>query len=83
MFQLHTFLLVSDDILDNSSIRNGRTCWYRFINNKGMAMNDCIFLEQAIYQILKKYFKDKPYYTDVLEIFHDVREYFVFFPICL
>jgi hypothetical protein len=29
-------------------------------------------LESAIYVILKKYFREKPYYVDIMELFHEV-----------
>jgi farnesyl diphosphate synthase len=36
------------------------------------AVNDGIYLECAIYLILKNHFKGKSYYTDLLELFHEV-----------
>lgn len=36
-----------------------------------IAINDSFYLESAIYVILKKYFKSKPYYVDILELFHE------------
>lgn len=58
--------------MDNAITRRGRPCWYRHNDIGFMAINDGILLEQAIYQLLKKYFKDKPYYVHILELFHDV-----------
>lgn len=70
--QLQAFLLVLDDIMDNSQTRRGRPCWYRQ-NELGLAaINDGILLESGIYQLLRKYFRDQPYYRQVVEIFHDV-----------
>ena len=37
-----------------------------------IAINDALFLESAIYTILKKYFSDKPYYVSIMELFHEV-----------
>lgn len=69
---LQAFLLVLDDIMDNSQTRRGRPCWYRQ-NELGLAaINDGILLESGIYQLLRKYFRDQPYYRQVVEIFHDV-----------
>jgi farnesyl diphosphate synthase len=42
------------------------------VSNAGVALNDASFVETGIYQLLKMHFKDKPYYVDVLELFHDV-----------
>ncbi|VVC29940.1 Hypothetical protein CINCED_3A000903 [Cinara cedri] len=69
---LQAFQLVLDDIMDNAITRRGRPCWYRQNDIGLVAINDGILLEQAIYQLLKKHFNDKPYYTHILELFHDV-----------
>ncbi|XP_022177969.1 farnesyl pyrophosphate synthase-like [Myzus persicae] len=69
---LQAYQLVMDDLMDNAITRRGRPCWYRHNDVGLMAVNDGILLEQAIYQLLKKYFKDKPYYTHILELFYDV-----------
>ncbi|KAJ9590311.1 hypothetical protein L9F63_027849, partial [Diploptera punctata] len=69
MFQ--AFFLVLDDIMDNSITRRGRPCWYRN-NNLGIAaVNDGILMENGLYQLLRRYFRDKPYYVHVMELFHD------------
>ncbi|KAF4520807.1 hypothetical protein B566_EDAN002385 [Ephemera danica] len=69
---LQAFFLVSDDMMDNSETRRGRPCWYKKDDVGMAAMNDCILLEAGIYQLLHKYFRDKPYYVEILELFHDV-----------
>lgn len=58
--------------MDFSTVRRGRPCWYRHNDIGLIAINDGILLEQSIYQLLNKHFKDKPYYTCILELFHDV-----------
>lgn len=37
-----------------------------------MAINDGIVLESCIYRILQKHFRGTPYYTQLLELFHEV-----------
>ncbi|XP_027837608.2 farnesyl pyrophosphate synthase [Aphis gossypii] len=69
---LQAYQLVLDDIMDNAITRRGRPCWYRHNDIGLMAVNDGILLEQTIYQLIKKYFKDKPYYVHILELFYDV-----------
>lgn len=71
--QLQAFFLVLDDVMDDAVTRRGRPCWYRKNDLGVAAINDGILLEAGIYQLLKKYFHDKPYYTSLLELFHDVR----------
>jgi len=59
--------------MDESETRRGRPCWYRLDNLGPSAFNDALLLESSIYMLLKKYFGDKPYYVDLLEIMHDVN----------
>lgn len=61
-----------DDVMDGSETRRGRPCWYRKNNLGVAAINDGILLESGIYQLLRKHFRDKPYYVDIMELFHDV-----------
>ena len=37
-----------------------------------VAINDGIILESCIYRILKSHFKSSPYYTELLDLFHEV-----------
>lgn len=68
---LQAYFLVLDDIIDGSVRRRGRPCWYLYENLGTAAINDGQLLEQGLYQLLGRYFRDKPYYTRVLELFHD------------
>nr|BBH72800.1 farnesyl diphosphate synthase-2 [Nasutitermes takasagoensis] len=69
---LQGHLLVLDDIMDVSTRRRGQTCWYLYENIGPAAVNDAMLLEQGLYQLLRRYFHDKPYYARVLELFHDI-----------
>jgi farnesyl diphosphate synthase len=70
--QLQAHFVVLDDIIDGSERRRGRPCWYLYENLGAAAINDGLHLEQGVYQLLSRYFRDKPYYARVLELFHDV-----------
>ena len=63
--------VVADDIMDGSEMRRGQPCWYRVDNLGTVAINDAMLLEATIYPLLKKYFGEKNYYVDILEMFHD------------
>ena len=52
-------------------MRRGQPCWYRVDNLGPAGFNDAILLEATIYPLLKKYFREKSYYVDIVEIFHD------------
>jgi len=69
---LQAYFLVADDMMDKSITRRGQPCWYRNEKVGEIAINDAFMLEAAIYVLLKKHFKQEPYYVDLLELFHDV-----------
>lgn len=69
---LQAFFLVSDDIMDGSSTRRGKPCWYRQPRVGMIAINDAFMLEAAIFTLLKKFFRDHPNYVDLLELVHEV-----------
>jgi farnesyl diphosphate synthase len=58
--------------MDASITRNGRPCWYRVEGVNKVAINDACMLESALYHLLKRHFRKESYYTDLLELFHDV-----------
>jgi len=68
---LQAFFLVSDDIMDASITRRGQPCWYRVEGVGMIAINDAFMLESAIYFLLKKHFRQDPFYVDLLELFHE------------
>ena len=68
---LQAYFLVLDDVMDHSITRRGQPCWYKQEHIGLMALNDSCYLEAAIYKILKTYFKQQPYYIDIVELFHE------------
>ncbi|XP_033175587.1 farnesyl pyrophosphate synthase isoform X1 [Bombus impatiens] len=69
---LQAFLLMVDDIQDHSEMRRNQPCWYLY-NDIGLtAINDALMLEMCIYQLLKKHFKTKECYVNLLEQFLSV-----------
>jgi len=69
---LHSYFLLLDDIMDGSETRRGAQCWYRQ-NGIGLsAINDGIMVENAVYALLKKHFRNHPAYISLTELFHDV-----------
>ncbi|XP_078334449.1 farnesyl pyrophosphate synthase-like [Crassostrea virginica] len=67
---LQAFFLVADDIMDNSSTRRGKPCWYKQDKVGIVAVNDAIYLECCVYHILHKYCRSKTYYVHVVDLFH-------------
>jgi len=66
-------VLVLDDILDSSYTRRGRPCWFRLPNVGMIAINDGVLLWNHINLMLKKHFRDRPYYVDLLDLFNEVE----------
>ncbi len=74
--QLEASLLVSEDIIDSAEMRRGQPSWHKKEDVGLSAVNDVLLFESCVYSILHKYFKDKPYYVDILNEFHQVRVQF-------
>ncbi|KAF3453270.1 hypothetical protein FNV43_RR03710 [Rhamnella rubrinervis] len=70
---LQAYFLVLDDIMDNSITRRGQPCWFRLPKIGMIAVNDGIILRNHIPRILKKHFRGKPYYVDLLDLFNEVE----------
>lgn len=70
---LQAYFLVLDDIMDGSHTRRGQPCWFRVPKVGMIAANDGILLRNHIPRILKKHFRQKPYYVDLLDLFNEVE----------
>ncbi|OVA19745.1 Polyprenyl synthetase [Macleaya cordata] len=70
---LQAYFLVLDDIMDNSHTRRGQPCWFRVEKVGMIAVNDGVLLRNHIPRILKKHFRAKPYYVDLLDLFNEVE----------
>ncbi|KAJ9562733.1 hypothetical protein OSB04_007893 [Centaurea solstitialis] len=70
---LQACFLVFDDIVDDSHIRRGQPCWFRLPEVGMAAVNDGIILRNHIHKILKKHFRGKAYYVDLLDLFNEVE----------
>nr|AXQ71069.1 farnesyl pyrophosphate synthase [Fritillaria cirrhosa] len=70
---LQAYFLVLDDIMDNSHTRRGQPCWFRQPKVGLIAANDGILLRNHIPRILKRHFREKSYYVDLLDLFNEVE----------
>lgn len=72
--QMQAYLALLDDILDRSLLRRRQPCWYRY-NDIGLAaINDGLMLQSAMFYLIRKHFKGKDCYLNLLETFQDVSE---------
>lgn len=69
---LQTFFLMCDDVMDGSVTRRGQLCWYKQEGVGLLAINDGLYLESAVYHLLKLHFHGKPCYAEFVELFLDV-----------
>ncbi|KAI4296072.1 hypothetical protein L6164_036061 [Bauhinia variegata] len=70
---LQAYFLVLDDIMDDSHTRRGQPCWFRVQKVGTIAVNDGVLLRNHIPRILRKHFRGKPYYVDLLDLFNEVE----------
>ncbi|CAL1409842.1 unnamed protein product [Linum trigynum] len=70
---LQAYFLVLDDIMDASHTRRGQPCWFRLPKVGMIAVNDGILLRNHIPRMLKKHFRNKDYYVDLLDLFNEVE----------
>ncbi|XXG63116.1 hypothetical protein AAC387_Pa05g1375 [Persea americana] len=70
---LQAYFLVLDDIMDGSLTRRGQPCWFRVPKVGFIAVNDGVLLRNHIPRILKRHFREKPYYVDLLDLFNEVE----------
>ena len=60
----------------NSSLFYHLLYWIIYFLQPGIGMdaiNDSFYIECCIYKFLKRHIRGEPYYTDVLELMHEVR----------
>ncbi|GKZ22075.1 hypothetical protein AbraIFM66951_008814 [Aspergillus brasiliensis] len=69
---LQAYLLMHDDIMDNSSTRRGKPCWYRLPSVGMKAVNDGSLLKSSVFFLLKQYFQKHPSYLRMVETFHEL-----------
>ncbi|KAG7963223.1 hypothetical protein I3843_09G107900 [Carya illinoinensis] len=70
---LQAYFLVHDDIMNNSHTRRGQPCWFRVPKVGMIVVNDGVLLRNHIRRILRKHFRDKPYYLHLLDLFDEVE----------
>ena len=75
LFQMQTYFLVADDIMDGAETRRGKPCWYKKDNIGMMAFNDALIIETCIYSILERHLKDHKQYSALVHAFLQVIFY--------
>jgi farnesyl diphosphate synthase len=66
---LQAWLLVADDIMDDSETRRGQPCWYKNGHVGKIAINDAFMIEMFVFRTLKRHFWQEPYYHQLVDLF--------------
>jgi len=69
---LQACFLVADDIMDGSTTRRGKPCWYKNQTVQLDAVNDSLILESWIYFLIKNYFPAGAKRSALVEVFQQV-----------
>lgn len=67
---LQASFLVADDVMDQSTTRRGKPCWYRNPDIGLSAINDAFLMESCVFSMLKISCKNHPFYLDLVDLFH-------------
>ncbi|OXA63584.1 Farnesyl pyrophosphate synthase [Folsomia candida] len=68
-----TCFLVINDLIENSENRRGKLCWYLLDNIGDIAISDAHLMSGVVNIVLDRYFYDKPYYPDLIKLFHNIH----------
>jgi len=66
---LQAWLLVADDIMDDSQTRRGQPCWYKNKDVGIIGINDAFMIEAFVFRTLKRHFWQEPYYHQLVDLF--------------
>jgi farnesyl diphosphate synthase len=68
---LQAFFLVADDVMDASTTRRGKLCWYKLPDVGVKAVNDSFILESFVYILMKEHLGGEACYGEVVDIMHE------------
>jgi farnesyl diphosphate synthase len=66
---MQAWLLMADDIMDDSETRRGQPCWYKNKDVQKIAINDAFFVEMLVFKMLKRHFGREAYYVQLVDLF--------------
>ncbi|KAJ8717210.1 hypothetical protein PYW08_005609 [Mythimna loreyi] len=68
-------LLAADDIIDGSSTRRGKQCWYLQPDVGNYAINDCLLMNHSLIELIEIKFGNEPLYTDFVKVINEAILY--------
>ena len=66
---------INDNHNNCSITRRGQPCWYKQDDAGLTAFNDSLILETCVYTVIRRYFRDQPYYLHLLENMLEVTKF--------
>ncbi|KAL2922212.1 Farnesyl pyrophosphate synthase 1 [Bienertia sinuspersici] len=72
-FSLQAYFLYLGSILEKSHTRPDQDCWFTEFKVRMFAAQDGVIFQQRIQRVLKKHFREKKYYADLLDLINEVR----------
>jgi farnesyl diphosphate synthase len=64
--------MIQDDTMCHRKVRRGRAAWHEVEGVGLKSINDALMLESSLYFLLWKFFREKPYYARLMQLFHEV-----------
>ncbi|KAF4729331.1 hypothetical protein FOZ62_030044, partial [Perkinsus olseni] len=72
---LQSHFLTLDDVMDSSTTRRGKPCWYRRSDvGVSNAINDGVFLYSTIFPLIRRIASKKEWLMDVMEVFANIEQ---------
>jgi len=65
---MQAWMLMADDVMDESETRRGQPCWYKREEVGMVAVNDALLLESLVYRVLERFFRHEHYYPKLVKI---------------
>ncbi|KAJ8717212.1 hypothetical protein PYW08_005611 [Mythimna loreyi] len=72
---LQASLLAIDDIVDVSTTRRGKPCWYLQPDVGTSAINDCFLIYHCFMELIELKFGKEPYFTDLVKLINETVLY--------
>ncbi|KAJ8717211.1 hypothetical protein PYW08_005610 [Mythimna loreyi] len=72
---LQASILAIDDVIDVSTTRRGKPCWYLQPDVGTSAINDCFLIYHCLMELIEIKFEKEPLYTDLVKLINEVFMY--------
>ncbi|KAK3932196.1 Farnesyl pyrophosphate synthase [Frankliniella fusca] len=71
-FQMQGYIVMMDDLVDESTLRRGVPCWHTLPGIGLHAVNDAFLLHTSVFKVLQRYFRAEPSYAYLFELLNEV-----------